>query len=71
MSRSSGRMVCVIAYYRCNNIECACRGQLYHSAKERWPAAQQETRQAMARMAAAAAWGLGKLYMSLPMGKDI
>jgi FKBP12-rapamycin complex-associated protein len=35
-------------------------GQLYHVAKERWPGAQQETRQAMARMAAAAAWGLGQ-----------
>lgn len=43
------------------------RSQLYHAAKERWPGAQPETKQAMARMAAAAAWGLSKSCVETPV----
>ena len=41
------------------------RGQLYEIASERWSIVDDETKQKMARMAAAAAWGLGTIISLL------
>lgn len=38
-----------------------CRGQLHQQCCEEWTLVSEETQAKMARMAAAAAWGLGKL----------
>ena len=47
------------------------RGELHQVAVDKWPVVSDDNRQRMARMAAAAAWGLGKiflweLYLTLP-----
>ena len=37
------------------------RGELHQVAVDKWPVVSDDNRQRMARMAAAAAWGLGKI----------
>ena len=39
-----------------------CRGELHQVAVEKWPVVNDDIRQMMARMAAAAAWGLGTIF---------
>lgn len=40
---------------------CLFRGQLHQQCCEEWTLVSEETQAKMARMAAAAAWGLGKI----------
>lgn len=40
------------------------RGELHQVAVEKWPVVSDDIRQQMARMAAAAAWGLGKAVVN-------
>jgi len=42
-------------------VICLFRGDLHRVACEKWPNVSDETRKKMARMAAAAAWGLGNV----------
>ena len=39
------------------------RGELHQVAVDKWPVVSDDNRQRMARMAAAAAWGLGKIFL--------
>lgn len=39
-----------------------CRGELHQVAVDKWPVVGDDIRQMMARMAAAAAWGLGTRF---------
>ena len=39
------------------------RGELHQVAVDKWPVVSDDNRQRMARMAAAAAWGLGKMFL--------
>lgn len=45
---------------------CVCvRGQLHQQCCEEWTLVSEETKAKMARMAAAAAWGLGEAKMTM------
>lgn len=43
-----------------------CRGKLHQVACDKWPMVTSEMQQKMARMAAAAAWGLGTIVVHTP-----
>ena len=45
------------------------RGELHQVAVDRWPVVSDDIRQQMARMAAAAAWGLGKAILKCEGGR--
>jgi len=46
------------------DLLCLFRGQLHQQCCEEWALVSEETQAKMARMAAAAAWGLGNHFMS-------
>ena len=45
-----------------NQMTLFFRGELHQVAVEKWPVVSDDIRQQMARMAAVAAWGLGKYF---------
>jgi hypothetical protein len=52
--------VCVSKSFYTHVLCCLNRGQLHQIACEKWGTSSDENRTDMARMAASAAWGLGK-----------
>lgn len=47
------------------------RGELHQVAVDKWPVVSDDIRQQMARMAAAAAWGLGKTLLNYCEGRKV
>lgn len=56
----------ILAVHVCDSLDdVVFRGELHQVAVEKWPVVSDDIRQQMARMAAVAAWGLGKALLNI------
>ena len=56
----------ILAVHVCDLLDdFVFRGELHQVAVEKWPVVSDDIRQQMARMAAVAAWGLGKALLNI------
>lgn len=56
----------ILAVHICDSLDdVVFRGELHQVAVEKWPVVSDDIRQQMARMAAVAAWGLGKALLNI------